>query len=128
VASLGAVLDANVLIKASLRDTLIRAYGANLYRLHWSNDILTEVTRSLVANRMTTEAGAERLERVFRTVLEDAEVTGYVALVPAMTNDPTGSSCRRRRCRFRSAGHRHREPARLLCVRAGSIWDRSAIA
>jgi predicted nucleic acid-binding protein len=82
------VIDSCVLIKASLRDTLIRAYGADLYRLHWSDDILTEVVRNLVENGMTTQAGAERLEQRFREVLEAAEVTGYSALIPAMTNHP----------------------------------------
>jgi predicted nucleic acid-binding protein len=84
----GVVLGSCVLIKASLRDTLIRAYGADLYRLHWSDDILAEVVRNLVKHGMTTDAGATRLEQRFRTVLEAAEVTGYSALIPAMTNHP----------------------------------------
>lgn len=88
MSSFSVVLDACVLIKASLRDTLIRAYGANLYRLHWSDDIFAEVVRNLVETGMTTELGAKRLEDRFRTVLEAAEVTGYTALIPTMTNHP----------------------------------------
>jgi predicted nucleic acid-binding protein len=88
MSSFGVVLDACVLIKASLRDTMIRAYGADLYRLHWSDDILIEVHRNLVENGMTTESGAERLDRALRTVLESAEVTGYRPLIPSLTIHP----------------------------------------
>ncbi len=88
MASIGVVLDSCILIKASLRDTLIRAYGSDFYRLHWSDDILAEVVRNLVENGMTTVEGANRLEQRFRTVLEAAEVTGYSALISAMTNHP----------------------------------------
>jgi predicted nucleic acid-binding protein len=88
VSSFGVVLDACILIKASLRDTLIRAYDADLYRLYWSDDILTEVTRNLVENGLTTTAGAARLEQRLRIVLEAAEVSGYTALIPSMTNHP----------------------------------------
>ena len=88
MSSFGVVVDSCVLIKASVRDTLIRAYGADLYRLHWSDDILAEVIRNLVENNLTTRAGAERLETVFRTVLEDAQVTGYTSLISSMTNHP----------------------------------------
>ena len=43
-----ALLDACVLVPAALRDTLLRAADAYLYRALWSEDILTEVARVLV--------------------------------------------------------------------------------
>ena len=45
--SFGAVLDANVLLKAGPRDTLLRAAEVGLYRPYWSETILDEVQRNL---------------------------------------------------------------------------------
>jgi predicted nucleic acid-binding protein len=87
VASIGVVVDACVLIKASVRDTFIRAYDANLYRLCWSDDILAEVERNLVEHGLTTFAQAQHLLGVFRRVLADAQTTGYDHLIGSMTND-----------------------------------------
>ncbi len=41
--SFGVVLDANVLINAGPRDTLLRAAERELYRPYWSEAILDEV-------------------------------------------------------------------------------------
>lgn len=88
MSTFGVVVDACVLVKASVRDTLIRAYGAGLYRLHWTDDILAEVERNLVADSLTTASGARRLVETFRTVLAEAQVSGYERLIASMTNDP----------------------------------------
>lgn len=48
MASLGVVLDACVLIPGCLRDTLLRAAQAGLFRVQWSDEILREVRRSLL--------------------------------------------------------------------------------
>ena len=84
----GVVIDACVLIKACLRDTLIRAYGAGLYRLHWTDDILAEVERNLVKDRIVTQEGASRLIRTFRHVLADGRVSNHERLIASMTNQP----------------------------------------
>jgi len=88
VSSVAVVVDACVLIKASVRDTLIRAYGAGLYLLHWTDDILAEIERNLAATGMTTPEGAERLAAKLREALADARVSGHERLIPSMTNDP----------------------------------------
>ncbi len=46
------VLDACIIIPASIRDTLLRAAAAGLYRVHWSEAILAEVQRNLYENGM----------------------------------------------------------------------------
>lgn len=74
LASTDVVLDANVLIPAVLRDTLLRAAAAGLYRVHWSAETIDEVHRNLVRRRMTDEVGARRLVDTLRTVFPDAEV------------------------------------------------------
>ncbi|MEQ1572523.1 MAG: hypothetical protein ABMA64_43285 [Myxococcota bacterium] len=50
------MLDANVLLPFTLRDTLLRAAAADLYQAYWSDEILDEVARNLVATGTTTDA------------------------------------------------------------------------
>lgn len=45
-----ALLDANVLVNAPIRDTLLRAAEESLYRLILSVDILEEMRRALETN------------------------------------------------------------------------------
>lgn len=85
---IGVVVDACVLIKASVRDTLIRAYGAGLYRLHWTDDILNEVERNLIADELTSVAGARRLISKLQEVLPEARISGHERLIASMTNHP----------------------------------------
>ncbi len=90
--SFGAILDANVLIMAGPRDTLLRAAAAGLYRPYWSEEILREVRRNLI-DILTTRgnpnptAAAEHLIDTIREEFPEALVEGYEALIPAMTND-----------------------------------------
>lgn len=83
-----AVLDACVLIPASLRDTLLRAVEKDLYRMQWSDEILEEVRRNLIAQGMTSEEGAQSLVDEMKRYFPDASVDGYTSLTAAMTNDP----------------------------------------
>jgi hypothetical protein len=50
----GAAFDANVLFPFTLRDTLLRAAEAGVYQLYWSEAILEEVRRNLVATGTTS--------------------------------------------------------------------------
>jgi predicted nucleic acid-binding protein len=88
MSSFGVVLDANVLFSAPLRDTLLRAADAGLFRLHWTDEILEEVRRNLIETGRSTKQKAERLVTTMQTYFPEANVTGYEPLVPAMTNDP----------------------------------------
>jgi hypothetical protein len=49
--ALAALLDANVLWSAALRDTLLLAAESDLFRPAWTREILQEVSRSLKARR-----------------------------------------------------------------------------
>ena len=53
-----AVLDACVLYPASLRDTLLRFAAAEFYDLLWSDRILDEAERNLIADGRVDEAAA----------------------------------------------------------------------
>ncbi|MDB5059111.1 MAG: hypothetical protein JWO59_2583 [Chloroflexi bacterium] len=80
-----ALLDACVLYPASLRDTLLRAASADLYRPHWSAQILDEVVRHLRADRGISEAQAQRLASALREHFAEAETTGFESLIPTLT-------------------------------------------
>ncbi len=82
------VLDANVLIQAAVRDTLLRLSEQRLFLCRWSEEILEEVCRTLVGKRGLSADKAARLLEQLRTHFPDACVgPGYKELIPAMKND-----------------------------------------
>ena len=81
------VLDANVLYPFTLRDTLLRAAALGMFHAAWSEEILEEARRNLVASGRTTEAQATHLMTAIRVAFPDALVRDYEALIPQMQND-----------------------------------------
>ncbi len=88
--ALAAVLDACVLYPLPLRDTLLRVAEAGAYDPCWSEQILEEVTRNLLAKRDTTEGQARRLLDAMHRAFDVAAVSekAIARLTPAMTNHP----------------------------------------
>lgn len=82
-----AVLDANVLFPMILRDTLLRVAAAGCYRAHWSERILDEMARNLVAQHRVTTVQADRLATEMRRAFPDAAVEGWEGLEAEMLND-----------------------------------------
>ena len=82
------ILDANVLIPAAPRDTLLRAAERGLYQLRWSDAILSEVERNLIQNGLTSSVDASDLIGVMRAFFPEALVTGFDDLIDEMTNAP----------------------------------------
>ncbi|QWQ42710.1 PIN domain-containing protein [Streptomyces sp. YPW6] len=80
------LLDTCVLYPNYLRDTLLRLAEAELYEPLWSADILDEPTRN-VAERIGDQR-AKGLVDVMAGAFPESLVSGYAALIPAMTNDP----------------------------------------
>ena len=82
-----AVLDACVLIPAALRDVLLRAHEAALYRAHWSEHILDEVERNLAEVFVGPTRAAALVQRL-RAVFPDAlvPIERYEPLISEMTN------------------------------------------
>ena len=80
------VLDACVLFPASLRDTLLRAADADLYRVHLTADILEEVRRNLVKKGME-EQKSQRLINVIKEQFASGIVAHHSALIASMPND-----------------------------------------
>jgi predicted nucleic acid-binding protein len=88
VAVLKVILDSCVLYPMYLRDTLLSAAEAGLYRAHWSQEILNGAIRNLVANGQITEMQADRLERQMKLAFPEAAVEVTERLIPCMDNDP----------------------------------------
>lgn len=82
------LLDANVLFPMILRDTLLRGGAAGCYRVHWSERILGEMARNLIAQHRVSEEQADRLVRQMAQAFPEAAVGGWEALEADMPNDP----------------------------------------
>jgi len=83
-----AVLDANVLVPAALRDTLLRAAESYLYRPIWSRRILVEVERTLTNVIGLSQDQAAVLLEAIRAAFPEAEISGFDSLVDAMPLNP----------------------------------------
>lgn len=82
--SIGVVLDACILYPGVLRDTLLRAAEADLFRLCLTKDILEEVRRNLIKNSSLSHEQAQRIVNVINIYFEDAFVTRHSSLIPSM--------------------------------------------
>lgn len=88
MARIRVVLDACVLLPYQLADLLLRLAEEDMYEPLWSDAILDEVERNLIAKfNVSPEKATKRLERM-RAAFPEATVTGYEHLVDAMTTDP----------------------------------------
>jgi predicted nucleic acid-binding protein len=84
-----ALLDANVLYPAYLRDALLRLAEAEVYQVRWSRQILEEMACNVLENNPDLpEENMERLVRTMEGAFPEAMVTGHEPLIPSMTNDP----------------------------------------
>ena len=82
------VLDANVLYPSMVRGILLRLAAAGFFQLYWSDDILIETTRNLVASAGMSERQAARLREAMEKAFPEAMVSGYGGLISSMQNDP----------------------------------------
>lgn len=80
------VLDACVLFPMPLCDTLLRAAEAELYRPHFSQEILDEATRNLVKKEKMTTAKAARYQEHIKNAFPEAMVEVPDRLIELMTN------------------------------------------
>ncbi len=84
-----ALLDANALYPAYLRDALLRLAVAEVYRVRWSRQVLDEMSRNVLKNNPDLpRQSVERLVGTMEKAFPDAMVTGHEFLIPSMTNDP----------------------------------------
>jgi predicted nucleic acid-binding protein len=83
-----ALLDTCVLVPSHLRDVLLETANRGVYRALWSEQILTELERTVRTLRtqrgsdgQETEVYIERLLRQMRTAFPDAAVEGWQPLI-----------------------------------------------
>jgi predicted nucleic acid-binding protein len=90
MSSFKVVLDTSVLFPNALRDTLLRMAQAELYRGHWTEDILRELRGSLVGNGKMNEAQANYLTNVMKKAFPAFMISKgrYEKLIDQMENDP----------------------------------------
>jgi predicted nucleic acid-binding protein len=81
------VLDANVLYPFTLRDTLLRAAAEGFFQVYWSERILDEASKNLVASGTMTGKQASRLRAAMANAFPESSVTGFESLISAMKND-----------------------------------------
>lgn len=85
MASYTALLDANVLYSAPIRDLLLELAFANLYRARWSEDIQNEWVHSLLKNRPELElASLKRTIELMSLAVPDAVISGYGSLINSL--------------------------------------------
>ncbi|MGY6499034.1 MAG: PIN domain-containing protein [Microcella sp.] len=83
--SFPAFFDTNVLYGALLNDYILHLADRGLFRPLWSEDVLVELERNLVANGEDGELVRKRVTTM-RRYFPDAMVSGHEELVSAMTN------------------------------------------
>jgi len=77
-----ALLDANVLYPAPIRDYLLHLANLNLYKPKWSSEIHDEWIRNLLANRPDLSKEAiERTKSAMDSAFPDANVEQYEELI-----------------------------------------------
>lgn len=86
VTSFPVMLDTCVLASSTIRDFLLWAAYLALYRPVWSADILEELRRTLIDKFGVQPERADYMIGQMTTAFQEAEVDGYQALIPVMTN------------------------------------------
>ena len=81
-----AVLDANVLYPAPVRDLLLNLADARLFQPKWTKAIQDEWTTKLLINRLDiTQHALERTVKAMNTAFPDAEVSNYSNIINNLT-------------------------------------------
>ena len=80
-----ALLDANVLYPAPLRDLLLQLAVTDLFRAKWTADIHREWIEALLRNEPHRDrAKLERTRDLMDSSTRDCLITGYEALIPSL--------------------------------------------
>ena len=84
------VLDACVLYPVVLRDLLLTLSAFDAFEVRWTDAILDEMTRNVLANHPGVDPARfdERVVGSMRAAFPDALIDGYEHLIDAMDNDP----------------------------------------
>ena len=78
------VLDANVLYPFWMRDALLRFHEAGLFRARWSDTIVDEWVRSLLARKPDRAESVHRQVAAMRKHFDDSWVRGHETLIDGL--------------------------------------------
>ena len=85
MSSYAALLDANVLYPAPVRDLLLQLALTDIYKARWTADIHREWIENLLRNEPHRDrARLERTRDLMDSNARDALVTGYESLIPSL--------------------------------------------
>lgn len=86
------LLDTATLLPPLLRDFILTCAEADFYKAYWSDDILIELKRHLIADLKASERGADGLIAQMKNAkaFENSLIprSDYIQLIANMTNDP----------------------------------------
>lgn len=82
-----AIYDACVLYPFEIRDVLMVAARTRYFAVYWTDEILEECARNLIADRRSTRPGMERMFADMKALYQRATIpsTDYEHLIEAMT-------------------------------------------
>ncbi len=80
------ILDSCVLYPMYLRDTLLCAAEAQLYRVQWSQKIIDDALENLVKDGRITPKQKQKLETCIKTAFPEALIEVTERLIPCMDN------------------------------------------
>jgi hypothetical protein len=80
-----ALLDANILYSAPMRDLFLQLAVTDLFRARWTDDIHREWMEAVIKNRPGIDrARLERIRRLMDEKTGDSIISGYEDLVPSL--------------------------------------------
>lgn len=86
MSSYTALLDANVLYPAPMRDLILQLAVTDLFRARWTADIHREWMDALMRNEPNRDrAKLERTRELIDKATRDSLITGYEAFIPSLT-------------------------------------------
>jgi hypothetical protein len=87
--SFSAIYDANVLFPFEVRDILMVAARTSAFAVYWTDAILDETTRNLIAKGFATSENMARMVAKMKELYPEATIplADYEDLIPVMTNN-----------------------------------------
>jgi len=87
--SFSAIYDANVLFPFEVRDILMVAARTSAFAVYWTEAILDEATRNLIAKGLATNDNMTRMVAKMKELYPEATIplADYEELIPVMTNN-----------------------------------------
>jgi predicted nucleic acid-binding protein len=87
--SFSVIYDANVLFPFEVRDILMVAARTSTFAVYWTDAILDETTRNLIAKGLATNENMTRMVAKMKELYPEATIplVDYEDLIPVMTNN-----------------------------------------